>query len=275
MMDFNFFYFKQWTESHVRNVIGEISADDLKIVTKHWTHWWVWQAQSFYHDQISQHRYQMLNAFMRQHKLQHDYQVLENEHYDTLYTEFKAHDENYQRHESTYADWSQWGDDLPNIEFTSGSEWISEPAKRGIERLENVMEKRFDMRYDYLPKLIPAWFDAQIDNSLEQQKELRAMDYQVYLKTRHWHKVRALTIFTYGANCVGKPCEWNWGEGMWFAYANHRHVHHISYKNRGNERFGDVCVLCDKCHAALHSKKEIVLDENSIPDFLARQWTHA
>lgn len=32
------------------------------------------------------------------------------------------------------------------------------------------------------------------------------------------------------------------------------HVHHICYDNIGNERFGDLVVICNGCHQLLHDR---------------------
>ena len=74
--------------------------------------------------------------------------------------------------------------------------------------------------------------------------EFRFMDYNEYLKTKHWKhfKIEALTE-------AHKKCHMcNSEDPMLF-------VHHRTYDNRGRETFNDVIVLCGECHAKFHDKE--------------------
>ncbi len=65
--------------------------------------------------------------------------------------------------------------------------------------------------------------------------------YCEYLRSDDWYKKREYTIISRGRKCEG--C----------GSAKKLQVHHTSYKNIGNEDQGDLVVLCEVCHKAVHS----------------------
>ncbi len=94
------------------------------------------------------------------------------------------------------------------------------------------------------------WFDMiVVVNSPEEQEQLRSLPYYAYLKTQHWRRIRAaLLLLNYEHRC--ERC-WVKPAGLPNGQRD-LHVHHKSYKNRGNERFDDLALLCTNCHAAIH-----------------------
>lgn len=65
-----------------------------------------------------------------------------------------------------------------------------------------------------------------------------------YYRTRHWKAFRLLII-------AERPeCE------RCFDPAPNPDIHHKTYKRLGKERMTDVSLLCKKCHAVIHSKRE-------------------
>jgi len=69
---------------------------------------------------------------------------------------------------------------------------------------------------------------------------LREMDYQKYLKTKHWAKIRAWIIALRGCKCeiCGK--------------SHQLRVHHLSYDRLGDPAPDDLRVLCMWCHRDQH-----------------------
>jgi len=70
-------------------------------------------------------------------------------------------------------------------------------------------------------------------------RRLEVMPYDLYLRTEHWQRMRALAIDRYGNACVlcnRTPID----------------VHHRTYERRGRERLDDLIVLCFDCHARYH-----------------------
>lgn len=68
--------------------------------------------------------------------------------------------------------------------------------------------------------------------------------YENYLKSKHWIKFRTkiLKNIKYCSLCNEKK--------------RFYHLHHLSYKNLGNEKPEDVLVLCNECHKLSHKFNE-------------------
>lgn len=82
---------------------------------------------------------------------------------------------------------------------------------------------------------------------IESEKEdailyLKTMPYKHYLQTEHWKSIRSEAIKQADYKC--QLCNKN----------AHLQVHHRTYENRGNEKSGDLIVLCKGCHAKFHNK---------------------
>lgn len=63
---------------------------------------------------------------------------------------------------------------------------------------------------------------------------------QVYLKSKHWKKVRA-SVLASNPRCQAK-CR-----------KKSNVVHHLSYERVGAEREDDLMALCSECHNFIHS----------------------
>ena len=74
-------------------------------------------------------------------------------------------------------------------------------------------------------------------------------NYSDYLKTEHWHKKKQSFKVTVVRECL--ICR----------KRTDLHVHHISYKNIGREKNGDLCLLCKDCHFGAHRQGKDKLDE--------------
>ncbi len=75
-------------------------------------------------------------------------------------------------------------------------------------------------------------------------------EYKEYLNSEHWKIIREARLKIDNNEC--KFC----------GSKNDLHVHHLTYKNKGNEKMYDLITLCKKCHLKLHE----VIEEN-IPKF--------
>lgn len=73
--------------------------------------------------------------------------------------------------------------------------------------------------------------------------------YKDYLKTNHWKKKKQSFLATVKRQCMECGSKSN------------LHVHHLTYKNVGNERNSQLCLLCKDCHFAAHKKGKEKLDE--------------
>lgn len=95
------------------------------------------------------------------------------------------------------------------------------------------------------------WFDTIIRNPPEVAAELRRLPYDEYRKTEHWQRVRAAMLLIYMATCQEEGCSGS-GDRWYGGDEGYLHVHHLSYKNRGNERFADLTLLCNYHHEQWH-----------------------
>lgn len=104
------------------------------------------------------------------------------------------------------------------------------------------------------------WFNWVINNDSEEQRRLAALPYKDYLKTRHWRRVRYTLMITRNRVCTHRDCaqllETHHGSDM-----ADLHVHHLTYKNRGNERFKDVLLLCNRHHKSVHNGNDIPIQQ--------------
>jgi hypothetical protein len=104
----------------------------------------------------------------------------------------------------------------------------------------------------YQRQIDELWFNTTINRPDEVTPILRSMPYDKYLHTGHWREVRAAMLLIQGARCHSTRCYGN-GEGYWEGWEVDMHVHHLTYKNRGNERYADLMLLCNRCHEAYHN----------------------
>lgn len=99
------------------------------------------------------------------------------------------------------------------------------------------------------------WFYMNIGETDEACAILKQMPYPEYLHTVHWRKIRAAMILINGASCQAESCSAmgeNWYGGGWESDLN---VHHLSYKNKGNEKYEDLELLCKVHHEAISHKR--------------------
>lgn len=82
----------------------------------------------------------------------------------------------------------------------------------------------------------------QQEQHLSRLEELRTMPYQKYLQTPEWQEIRHRAL-----RKAKHRCELCAKEGV-------LHIHHKTYKNRGNEPLTDLIVLCQHCHRKFHDK---------------------
>lgn len=66
-------------------------------------------------------------------------------------------------------------------------------------------------------------------------------EYQAYLKSPHWQAIRRKVFKEYGHRC--DHC----------GSSKNLHIHHITYKNLGEEEISDLVPLCEDCHKRLHN----------------------
>jgi len=138
----------------------------------------------------------------------------------------------------------------------SGTDWVVDQALSDKLFAIECYADSFDQPTEKLVFNSPddfyaMWFNSHIDNTSHTVKELKALPYDEYLKTPHWRTVRDAMIMLHGCRCQGAECDMM-GDSGYGGAESMIHVHHKNYKNRGNERFEDLTLLCDQCHRLEH-----------------------
>lgn len=83
--------------------------------------------------------------------------------------------------------------------------------------------------------------DVQSEEEVVELSNLAEINYQEYLKTKYWKKVRKVMHKT-----IGRKCELC-GSDMFID------VHHFNYNNVGKETLNDLTCLCRSCHGIIHA----------------------
>lgn len=126
---------------------------------------------------------------------------------------------------------------------------------RSRSHLKDRLRDRIGICPECQEKRKSASTDYQAQYQAEQLKKqqiiqaLRSMPYAEYLKTEHWQNVRAQMLKRFGYRC--QVCN---------AKNVSLHVHHRTYENRGDERWGDLIVLCAGCHSTFHTNGNLSHD---------------
>lgn len=77
-------------------------------------------------------------------------------------------------------------------------------------------------------------------------QRLKQIPYKEYLQSPHWQRIRKIALKRAGYRC--QVCN----------SSGKLEVHHRTYAHRGEEREGDVIVLCDGCHNLFHKAGTLV-----------------
>lgn len=94
--------------------------------------------------------------------------------------------------------------------------------------------------------------DVQSEEEVAELSNLAENNYQEYLKTKYWKKVRKAIHKT-----IGRKCELC-GSDMFID------VHHFNYDNVGKETLNDLACLCRSCHGTIHSYGSTLFTGNFI-----------
>jgi hypothetical protein len=102
------------------------------------------------------------------------------------------------------------------------------------------------------------WFNTSINTPHHIQAELRKLPYNDYLKTPHWQRVREAMLLIGVAKCRELSC--SYCDESWYGEGGESEldVHHLTYKNLGNERYQDLVLLCRKHHEQWHQSKKLL-----------------
>lgn len=116
-------------------------------------------------------------------------------------------------------------------------------------------ESDFDNNDEYMGPWMPReefmeMIDERNDMRARARKRIAAkkkVDYQEYLLSDHWEKMRRRALYHDGYKCA--DC----------MTAETLQIHHLSYLRIGHERMTDLITVCESCHLARHPEvREII-----------------
>lgn len=95
------------------------------------------------------------------------------------------------------------------------------------------------------------WFERETATNPRVSEELRNLNYEKYLQSKHWRKIRALMLLINSAVCQAKDCK-EMGESWYGSTTAEIDVHHLTYENLGSEKIEDLRLLCRRHHELVH-----------------------
>lgn len=239
-------YFKGYDESYTQEVY------------KRWTHDFERRKGVFYTAQLTNHRMWAEREFMRFYDLDPEY--------GTSYYISEGLRGEFNEFMESRGVWAH--EDFVRSEHRYANERIQREGKMFVTTKDIVDDWQFWMEspnpnpHFFEPLLDAIWFNDEVNNNAETQKVLRSMPYPDYLLTDHWKRVRAAMMLLHRARCQTMRCEGM--DGAWMGDEFHMHIHHVSYKNRGNERYSDLRMVCDECHKSHHNGTPLEFSEEDL-----------
>jgi hypothetical protein len=245
-MEFDYFFFKPIPYEMVAwKLEGRLGKNLTRDVYGKWVNWYLRHSRLFYPHQYSYHSEIVFNRFISENDLS-PYEEGWYESDTERYEEYRIKN-GLNKH---YKECNQFLETVSNQlrkYVVSESIEISEiTARITKELLSSESSPRA-----YIGDVVRLWFNNLIDNSVKDEEALRNMSYADYLKSRHWRQVKALKVKIHRARCSNPKCE-HFREGFWGSWVSEVQCHHATYKNRGNERYDEIYLLCKPCHAQAH-----------------------
>jgi hypothetical protein len=217
------------------------SPERAKFVFLEWLDNFYHRSALFYHAQYLRLRNLAEKEFRKEHGLRED------DYFDSFLQE--EWEEHYKRVglEKNYEDYRAMSD-------------VANRARTEIRKQRNALsitehtERELSDERPRLKEINALWFNTTIRNDEQTAIELKELPYDFYLKTKHWGKVRAAQMLIHKAVCQEQyhyAMGESWYTGDW---ESDIHVHHLTYENRGNERYSDLVLLCASHHEAWHKE---------------------
>lgn len=114
---------------------------------------------------------------------------------------------------------------------------------------EHPDQKRIFAMQDATKELWQEWFRTSTQPDDLTTAELKRMPYQSYLQSDYWRRVRYALLIANRLRCQSSEC---YGLDSWFGAEHNLHVHHLHYRNRGQEELSNLVLLCADCHNKHH-----------------------
>ncbi len=237
-MQFMFFFFEPLRFERLVEQLEQstYAHQSLRNLYLHWLDEFCRKSILFYQNQYRAHSELSWSEFCSKYEIP-DYETPSN--FD-LGFEWESWKEEYllNSHYDKYRDVIQTMSDLQNITNTEIRSNLTLPNS------ETILMREFDK----------IWFNNLINNPPQIITELKSLDYERYLQTAHWRRIRAAMFLINKAICQADECNVI-GESWYGSSESGLDVHHLSYSNRGNERFDDLALLCRYHHKLTHNEQ--------------------
>lgn len=240
-MNFQYVHFPPLQQHDAKTVMAEQDDAFIERAYRHWLGRFVNSLNAFNRMQWLNHADLVYQSYLRQYSI-HEADFQDNETWQQ-----HRRDCGLSAHEIALDEQDQM---IAACEHWLGRPKVSSLKDAFIELYDQIMATALHP-FDMAPALNELWFNTVISNTPDTQNRLRRMPYGEYLKTPHWRRVRSAMLLIHKARCA-RP-HGRFDDGAWGEEAT-MHVHHLTYANRGNERFADLELLCFRCHQEIHSK---------------------
>jgi 5-methylcytosine-specific restriction endonuclease McrA len=256
MSNWSYHFFNPITLTDVQSAFSKWEMQFAAEAYSNWVSTWTRNAELRYRSEFITHKSACWNAFCRDNNLS-PYTYLDSIEKQKL-EEFQI-ENGLADHEQAYTNQI---DRLERLQKAFGNQRLhSMTFAEILDELTASLQSQ-----NLMPKspsvemaIMRIWFNTQIDNSGAVRNALQQMPYSDYLTTSHWKSVRSAMILAHDARCQGQQC---CGSDTYWQDEASLQVHHMTYQNRGNERFEDLRLLCTECHHRVHTLGNSALVEN-------------
>lgn len=241
MTDFIWFIFEPLTIEDFQSIF-ENKEVPLTDYFRYWEEFYTHAANKFYYAQYDRHKLMEFRKFARAENLNISF----------------PEELGLVNSESIEDDWEQWKEQSDSLqehrEFIQSLEQ-DEPQKTVMPTMLDIAEKfgnrlmsgwwgeNFLLAKGY-------WFSRNISNNHLEYARLRQLKYTEYLQSLHWKRVRSAMMLLEEATCDHcNPAGQLYG-GDWETDIN---IHHLNYRNLGNEKYSDLILLCNHHHRLVHN----------------------
>lgn len=251
---FKYFFFKPITFDVFFRSLGTRynlqSVESAKKVYNDWLILFCQKSSMFYHAQYDYHQGVVEKGFRLENKVPEDHNFSEygleaSWDYCSRENGLTAHYYEYENQCSLIENTINWARSESHIPPTHS---IGEITKKfEITRSEIALRQRPVTRV-----INELWFNSTINNPDNIASKLRNTPYPQYLQTIHWRHVRAAMMLIHRASCQAEG-HYEMFESWYFGWEPETGVHHLTYRNKGNERYCELALLCKEHHKLWHS----------------------
>lgn len=254
LREFNYFIFKPITFDQFFNNFRMgykfQSVESAKKIYNDWLIFFCNRASLFYRAQYDRHQRIIEKGFSIENQIPEAHSISEYGLDDDLeyYSQengLTTHYDDYKNQCRIIESTAEWARTENNISATRSVGEVLQEAE--LARNEIMLRQRPTTR-----AINELWFNSTINNPDGVVLQLRKIPYPDYLKTKHWQRVRAAMMFIRKASCQAEG-HYELHESWYFGWEPEIDVHHLDYRNKGNERYSELVLLCKEHHKLWHS----------------------